>query len=228
MIHAFEQLPSRRNSVYKIFGTHPSQSTSRIVIAKFFRQSGIAHETSILQWAHRRQIPVPKVLGTTSEVLLLEYIDAPNLCDLITLKPDPLFGHLLASWLANFHRAFQRSNGQVLLKGDARIRNFLVFYDHLYGVDFEDSQPGPPHNDLAITCASILDTNPIFTHAKLRLCTTIIQQYAISRQISNMEELKSKARLLVVKILRNTAKRRGNPSALLESIKQFEKGALSF
>jgi len=226
-IHSFERLPSRRNEVYKILGSLPSQLTSTPLIAKYYKQTGIAHETSILQKAYQNNLHVPTVIGTTANVLVLEYINGPNLCDLITINPDRFLGHLLARWLASFHTVFNRGADQVLTKGDARIRNFLVFYDHLVGVDFEESHIGSYHEDLAIACASILDTIPLFTEPKFQLCTVFIDDYAAIRQINNREELKVKTRTKMIQVLKETALRRGNPPELLAHISQFENSAIS-
>jgi tRNA A-37 threonylcarbamoyl transferase component Bud32 len=227
-IHSFERLPSRRNEIYKIIGSLPSQPKPTPLVAKYFHQTGIAHETSILQEAHHNNLHVPAIIGTTADVLVLEYINAPNLCDLITIYPDRLLGQMLALWLARFHTVFSRGADQVLTKGDARIRNFLVSHDHLVGVDFEESQIGPYHEDLAVACASILDTTPLFTKPKLRLCSILLDYYAAIRQISNRDQLKVVTRSQMIQVLHETAIRRGNPPELLDQIRRFESGANSF
>ena len=221
-ILSFNRLPSRRNEVYKITGTTTSKSAPSLLIAKFFKQPGIAHETSILQEAHQHNLYVPTIIGSTADVLALEYIDAPNLCDLITLNPDLIFGRMLASWLAKFHTTFSREDNQVLIKGDARIRNFLVQQDHLVGVDFEESQAGFYHEDLAVACASILDTTPLFTKMKMKLCKELLDQYGVIRRISNLNQLKTAVHRRMVQVLLATATRRGNPPQLLHHIQRFK------
>jgi tRNA A-37 threonylcarbamoyl transferase component Bud32 len=226
-IQHFERLPSRRNEVYKISGALPGQSSSTVVV-KHYLQAGIAHETSILQKAHQNNLYVPVIVGSTANALILEFIDAPNLCDLITINPDKTLGQMLASWLASFHMVFLREADQVLVKGDARIRNFLVQYDHLVGVDFEESHVASYIEDLAVSCASILDTIPLFTKSKLQLCSQIIGQYGKIRQIPNPEQLKAAVHDQMVQVLQDTANRRGNPADLLEKMHQFEDGSLTF
>jgi len=225
-ILAFERLSSRRNEVYKITGALPSQAKPSPVVAKYYKNAGIANETSILREAHQHKLHVPTIIGTTAEVLVLEYIDAPNLCDLITLKPDILLGKMLASWLAQYHSTFSKEKNQVLLKGDARIRNFLVEQDHLVGVDFEESQYGSYTQDLAVACASILDTAPLFTESKLRLCTVILDHYTKLRQIPNSSQLTLITQAAMIQVLQETASRRGNPAELCSHITRFAKGAL--
>lgn len=225
-ILSYERLPSRRNEVYKIIGADPSHTSPAQIVAKLYKQPGIAHETSILQKAHQYNLHVPAIIGTTATVLILEYIDAPNLCDLITLNPDRMLGLMLASWLAQYHSVFNQGSDQVLLKGDARIRNFLVPHDHLIGVDFEESHVGVFIDDLAIACASILDTAPLFTENKLVLCLTIINQYGKLRQIPNLHRLKETTQTRMIQVLQDTAKRRGNPPQLVNSINRFKETGL--
>ncbi|MFX1575644.1 MAG: hypothetical protein ACFFCF_00570 [Promethearchaeota archaeon] len=225
-ILSYEKLPSRRNDVFKIIGVDPSHTSPTQIVAKLYKQTGIAHETSILQKAHQHNLHVPAIIGTTATVLILEYIDAPNLCDLITLYPDRILGHMLASWLAQYHDVFNQGNDQVLLKGDARIRNFLVQKDYIIGVDFEESHVGVFIDDLAIACASILDTTPIFTNTKMELCLAIISQYGKLRQIPNLHKLKETTQIQMIQVLQDTAKRRGNPPQLITSISRFQETGL--
>jgi tRNA A-37 threonylcarbamoyl transferase component Bud32 len=225
-ITTFERLPSRRNEVYKITGIQPTKPTPDILIAKLFQQPGIANETSVLKTAQEHQIPVPQIIGTTSDVLILEYISGPNLCDLITENPDPNYGQLLASWLAKYHTALRRNDAQTLIKGDTRIRNFLYHNDHLVGVDFEESHIGPYFEDLAVVCASILDTDPLFTKEKLQLCSVVVETYAPLHKIKDILQLKATVTTFMIKVLWKTAERRGNPPELIEHISLLEKGVI--
>ena len=117
---------------------------------------------------------------------------------------------------------FSREDNLVLVKGDARIRNFLVQQDHLVGVDFEESHASFYHEDLAVSCASILDTTPLFTTKKMKLCKEILEQYAAIRRITNLDQLKSTIHSRMVTVLLATATRRGNPPQLLRDIRRFE------
>ena len=214
----FQRLPSRRNEVYKITGMTLASSQLQRYVVKFFHTPGIAQETSILQQATKHNIPVPHVIGTTTDVLVMDYIDAPNLCDLITLNPAPHYAHLFATWFAQYHTSFARTEGQVLLKGDARIRNFLIAKDQAVGVDFEESQTGIYTQDLAVVCGSILDTIPIFTPAKKMLCKEFLKWYALLRPVESLDQLTLETTSRLIDVLQTTATRRGNPSELLEHI----------
>ncbi len=227
-IHSFEKLPSRRNEVYLVSGSPTTQNISEKLIAKYYRLPGIALETSMLNEAAKHHVPVPKIIGSTADVLLLEYINAPNLCDLITLFPDPIYGHLLGSWLAQYHDAFIRGNDQVVGKGDARIRNFLVTPHSLVGVDFEESHVSPYIEDIATACASILDTTPLFTNEKLDLCAVTMNRYAANRRIQEISVLKTALKTQMIQVLKETAIRRRNSRELESYIRHFEEGDFSF
>jgi Ser/Thr protein kinase RdoA (MazF antagonist) len=226
-IGSVKRLPSRRNEVYKIEGGVPPDHTRMAFVAKFFHTPGIAQETSVLQQAQRHQIPVPTIVGTTTNVLLMNYIDAPNLCDLITIYPATHYAHLLAIWFAQYHSAFARNDEQVLLKGDARIRNFLLNTDQVIGVDFEESHTGAYSYDLAVLCGSILDTTPVFTPEKQHLCQQFLKWYSILRPITSLEQLKSETTELLIDVLQATATRRGQPSELMKNIASLKQGSFT-
>jgi hypothetical protein len=230
IVQKCRQLPSRRNIVLHITGTFRSTNQITDIAAKWFQQPGIANEVQVLREAYSRRIPVPFVIGSTTQVLLTHFLSGENLCDLITENPKSRYGILLGQWLASYHQAFQRHGNpeKVLLKGDARIRNFICNDSVLVGVDFEECVAGHYLHDLASTCASILDTDPLFTPEKLSLCRTLLEHYSLTRQISNPSQLVQEAVPAIINTLKVTAARRGHPPTLLDYIHQFEEGALHF
>jgi tRNA A-37 threonylcarbamoyl transferase component Bud32 len=227
-ILAFSQLESRRNLVYLIKGSSPLSKTPQQIVAKLYNQPGIAHESHVLREVKNHQIPVPTVLGTTAEVMLLEYIDGENLCDLITIDPKTVYGDLLAKWFFQYHTAFQREADLVLVKGDARIRNFVCVQSTLFGVDFEESYIGSFTWDLADVCASILDTHPIFTEEKLSLCHHFLSTYMGYQEDRDLDDYMQKITLHTIETLQQVLKRRGYPSELKKAISLFKSGKLSF
>jgi len=220
------RLPSRRNEVLHIAGCLQSDGAPRSLVAKWFRQPGIANEATVLRDAYERQVPVPRILGTTAEVLLMEFIEGPNLCDVLTSTPSPRYGRLLGTWLAQYHTAFQRSGDLVLAKGDARIRNFICADTNLVGVDFEESCIGSYLDDLASACASILDTTPIFTPAKRRVCKALLSVYAATRLEDTPASLIRRVSPHIINNLKATLQRRRNPPELANAIARFESGEI--
>ena len=138
-----------------------------------------AMEHRVLAEAHREGIAVPRPIAfSRKRALLMEYISGENLCDLLNRRPRPEYADALAQWLGAFHLRFRRPGGLTLLRGDTNLRNFIVRPGGaLYGVDFEEAAPGKPARDLGRLCASILDTDPMFTPAKAALCRRLIERY---------------------------------------------------
>ncbi len=227
-ILTFSRLESRRNMVYFVKGLSPHSKTPKQFVAKLFNQPGIAHESYILREIKAHHIPVPAVLGTTAEVMLLEYIDGENLCDLITTNPDPIYARLLAEWFSKYHTAFHREGKLVLVKGDARIRNFICAQSTLFGVDFEESHIGSFTLDLAEACASILDTHPIFTDEKLSFCRHFLETYMNYQKDRDLEDYIQEITVQLIEILHHVLKRRGYPSELKNAIALFKSGKLFF
>jgi aminoglycoside phosphotransferase (APT) family kinase protein len=158
----------------------------------------------------------------------MQYIQGHNLCDLITEKPAHQYGALLGEWFAKYHQAFQRGeeSKRVLLKGDARIRNFIYHDGQIFGVDFEECVTGHYLTDLAVTCASVLDTNPLFTPGKFALCRSLLEEYSGLREIDSSTTLIQAITPHLLRALKATAIRRGNPTELVKCIHQFEAGKL--
>jgi tRNA A-37 threonylcarbamoyl transferase component Bud32 len=179
-----------------------------------------------LRDAYERGVPVPRIIGTTAEVVLMEFIPGLNLCDVLTENPTPRHGRLLGQWFAQFHTAFQRNGELVLAKGDARIRNFIFAGPHLVAVDFEESYVGSYVDDLAGACGSILDTDPIFTPAKLKVCKAMLSTYAGTRLADPPASLIRRVTPNMVNNLRTTLQRRGNPPELAKAINRFESGEI--
>ncbi|MFX1563573.1 MAG: hypothetical protein ACFFDP_09745 [Promethearchaeota archaeon] len=216
------RLQSRRNKVFHITGVIPEKEITYDFVAKWYQQTGIALESNVLLDAYNNKIPVPHVIGTTADVLLMDFIEGINFCDLITEDPSPQYGFLLGEWFATYHTAFSRTRNRVLLKGDARIRNFIFKKPFLFGVDFEECVVGSFLIDLAVACGSILDTDPIFTKQKLELCRGFLSAYMKNRSIDDSARLSESVTPYLIRILKETAKRRGNPQNLVTAIAQFE------
>ena len=128
----------------------------RAVIGKMFCWGDPEKEERILRRASEKGLHVPRILGRYRSILFLEYIKGRNLR---VLRDEPGFPDVireLARWLALFHEAFRRGKKTSLLKGDMRLQNFIQSGDRIYGVDFEESEAGPPVRDVADMAATLL------------------------------------------------------------------------
>jgi tRNA A-37 threonylcarbamoyl transferase component Bud32 len=128
------------------------------------------------------KLKMPAVLekDTDHSVLVLGYIMGKNLCDVIndsdvSFEQKQKMMTSLSAWFASFHEHFKSEDG-FRIRGDASLRNF-IYKDGVWGVDFEESRPGKPVEDIAGMCASILSTDPMFTDEKFQLCRIFIDSY---------------------------------------------------
>jgi tRNA A-37 threonylcarbamoyl transferase component Bud32 len=174
-------------------------------------------------------IPTLFEYDTTHHVLNLSYIPGKNICDLIntsktTMSEKQRLITLLAQWFARFHQFF-KTRERFLIRGDATLRNFLVT-DRIWGVDFEETRPGKPIEDIAQLCTSLLTTDPMATEEKFTLCTTFITAY--KQDVTwNLQQLIDELSYAIIqripyrpaeeKQLRNLAKKiQKNPQFLLQ------------
>lgn len=165
-----KSFPSRKNSVFLV------ERADEQLILKIFSSDRAENEYRVLRDAHGAGIPVPRPIDMKGRALLMEYVEGSTVNDLVDggAGPDLVLG--VASWLARFHRAFRRSDGSVLLKSDAILKNFIVA-DRIYGIDFELSRRGRPEEDVGEAISFLLDTYPMFTEDKYRLAFTFIDRY---------------------------------------------------
>jgi len=127
------------------------------------------------------QIPSPLQRDTEHHVLVMNYIQGHNVCDVIN-DPHTVFEEkeqvvsLLADWCVRFHTFFKTEQG-FRIRGDATLRNFIYSKKRVWGVDFEESRSGTPGEDLATLCGSVLSTDPMFVDEKFQLCQRFLETY---------------------------------------------------
>jgi tRNA A-37 threonylcarbamoyl transferase component Bud32 len=154
-------------------------------IVKYFNKSnqkGLEQEIHLLRIIpFSFQIPQMYMINRENNLVIMEYIKGQNLCDAlhdmsISQEKKEQYIHSLATWFAKFHQ-ITKKNDDVLIKGDAHIRNFIVSDDKIFGVDFEESQIGNPTEDIVECCVSILFTDPFCTDEKFIWCNDFIKTY---------------------------------------------------
>jgi len=138
-------------------------------------------------------IPMPIVYTKDDDnlLLILQYIQGENLCDLInsptvSIHEKQRLIKLLSQWFVSFHTYFRDEQGYVI-RGDPHLRNFL-FTDKIWGLDFEESGYGKPEDDIGQLCASILTTDPMFTNDKFHLSQLLIREYE-RKEKRNLEDI---------------------------------------
>ena len=129
------------------------------------------------------KIKIPDIyeLDNLNNVIIMNYINGKNLCDIINdqnenLKIKSKIIIELASWFKKFH-SFYSENDNYYIRGDSILRNF-IFKDGIWGLDFEEFRKGDVKNDIADLCSSILTTDPKYTDEKYELCRLFIENYS--------------------------------------------------
>ncbi|HUV25420.1 MAG TPA: RIO1 family regulatory kinase/ATPase [Methanomassiliicoccales archaeon] len=165
------RLPSKKNVVYKL------STQNEHLVLKIFQSDLAEKEHSILLSCRSRGIKVPEPYLLGDDFILMEFLDGPNLCDLLNESPDFEYAEMMADWFQAFHHAFR--NGKLtMVKSDAKLHNFLLTRKGLAGLDFELAHEGDPLEDIGEMCAHILDTDPMFTHRKFELCEHLLRRYS--------------------------------------------------
>ncbi|MHA1390384.1 MAG: hypothetical protein ACTSR9_18360 [Candidatus Thorarchaeota archaeon] len=170
IIASVNRLKSKKNTVIslKITSTGTKLHT---VVAKMFIAGRFTNELSILKSSWAQGLAVPQIIEAQDGVILMEYISGEPFVDRINQTFEPHLIDKLAEWYYNYHRV----HGQI--KGDPRLRNFIVHDDQIFGVDFEESREDHWMVDIAGVCASLLDTNPIFDRRKRTLSWRFLEKY---------------------------------------------------
>ena len=187
-----KRFESKKNTVAYVL----SQGQPRVL--KWFvpgLKQNMQIEYSVLMKGHSRlTVPILFEKDETNNVLVLSYIVGKNVCDIINdsavnFTEKQRITQMIADWLVSFHDLFQTEEG-FRIRGDATLKNFLLSNNQIWGVDFEESRPGKPSEDLATLCVSLLTTDPMFTPEKFQLCHIFLDTYRKSSRwtIDSMNE----------------------------------------
>lgn len=220
LLHRFK---SRKNRIYLV------ESEEGRYVLKLYRAphhlcSGV--EYRVLRKAHRKRTAVPQPLAFAGgRALLMEYIPGENLCDLLNRHCLPEYADQLAQWFGSFHQLFEEPGGTTLLRGDSNLRNFLIHRaGGLYGIDLEEAERGDPARDIGQICASILNTDPMFTKQKFALCRRLISCYG---RITERDDLELSVTGQIARALRETSRHRpGQRRYLLRQARLLERKGL--
>ncbi|MCK4243528.1 hypothetical protein KAX03_01495 [Candidatus Bathyarchaeota archaeon] len=205
------RLSSKHNEVYKI------KTEKETFLVKKFLDNRARHEYNALNKAYEKGVRVPKpLILVDNKVLVTEFIEGINLCDQLNRTLNSKYSDMLAEWFSSLHSSFKKKN-ETLVKSESILRNFIEAQDNVVGVDFEFSHYGNPIKDIGEICASILDTNPMFTEDKYSLCRRLIQRYEKKMGVIILKEVV----LWTVKALEKTMTQRPNQKKIL-SEKAYE------
>jgi tRNA A-37 threonylcarbamoyl transferase component Bud32 len=170
VVESVKRLKSKKNTVISL-RIHPKGAEPITLVAKMFIAGRFNNEISILRSSWSHGLAVPEVLEARDDVILMNFIPGETFVDMINQTFEPHLIDKLAEWYYKYHRA----HGQI--KGDPRLRNFIIQGDQIFGVDFEESREDLWMVDIAGVCASLLDTNPIFDRRKRTLSWRFLEKY---------------------------------------------------
>ena len=173
-----ERFKSRKNGVYRV------RVNGETKVLKIFSSSeSLDREYKMLDLLKDR-LNVPRVhsIDRRRGMLVMEFIEGENLCDLVnsTVEHDIADSlriiEKLARWFSDFHLLLKDKQ---MVRGDSILRNFILDYKgEIHGVDFEESRRGRVEEDIAEICISVLTTHPEFTEEKFELCKRFLKAYS--------------------------------------------------
>lgn len=150
-------------------------------------------EADRLTHLYSKGLAVPRVITLNGEVIIMEYIKATPLPDMIDhweQNPDPAAQKLamesVVVWLFKYYEILEGES-----RGDINGRNFLFDGEKLWGVDFEERGIDTPLVDIGRLCAFILSYEPAHTQLKKELVEIIIKQSGLDHEQVLQEQEKS-------------------------------------
>ena len=206
-IDSVSQLKSKKNIVFSL--TISSTGTKiHTVVAKMFIAGQFTNELDILKTSWTQDLAVPQVLEARDGVILMEFIPGETFVDRINYTFEPHLIDRLAEWYYNYHKVHGK------IKGDSRLRNFILNEDKIYGVDFEESYEDHWMIDIAGVCASLLDTDPIFDLRKQRLSWRFLEKYLSLINLPRDETIDADFIATIADILKQTSEWRDDQRIL--------------
>ncbi|MHC1604997.1 MAG: BUD32 family EKC/KEOPS complex subunit [Candidatus Methanofastidiosia archaeon] len=159
-----KKFKSRKNNVFLI------EKDNKFFIYKRYATGEKKTEWQILKLCKKNNVPVPEPIEHGKDFILLEYLNGQNMADM--QKISQITCGDLAHWLFSFHEVFPSK-----MRGDAILRNFILFDKHIFGIDFEETGDGDRLKDISMLCASILTHDPIFTSERFICVSLVIEEY---------------------------------------------------
>ncbi len=215
------RMRSKKNVVLLIGIETETTTEHEQVVAKLYIEDTFKTELEILTTSRENGLLVPKVIRAQYDIIILEKIQGTPLVEVINETFDTRHIDELARWYYNFHSIHNK------VKGDPRLRNFIVADVGIYGLDFEEVREDDWMVDIAGISASLLDTDPIFGQKKQNLSWRLLEQYLALKGTSRTREIDERFVETVVKTLQNTAALRNDPR-IKEIAHRIQESGISF
>ncbi|MFW9918181.1 MAG: hypothetical protein ACFFED_01150 [Candidatus Thorarchaeota archaeon] len=208
-VESLERLRSKKNIVLHLVLKQDLEEFD--VVAKLFIEKSFEIEVDVLDLGARTSLMVPSKIASQDEVLLMGYIDGSLLVDTLNESFDISLIEGLAQWYHEFHQKTRH------VKGDPRLRNFLVSNGIIYGFDFEEYREAHWMEDIGGIAASILDTRPVFDARKVKLAWHLLETYLSLSGMERNVSIDSHFTRVIADTLEQTAKWRDDNQILAHS-----------
>ncbi len=162
---------SKKNRVVLLDPDPATGWTEPVILKSYPNAQRKEYEACILDMLAGK-VPVPQVLLSGVDYLVLSYVRGDNLADWLQMeeaKHAPMVSDAvrwtmtaLLDWLVDFYTTIGQVFGDELIMGDINLRNFLVG-EGITGIDFEDVCKGDQATDIGGIAAFILTYDPGFT-----------------------------------------------------------------
>jgi len=169
-------------------------------------------EANKLVRLHSMGLAVPKVLSAKDNIIIMEYIDAAPLPDLIDVWENKLCSSSqelaakgVIDWLAKYYIAVDNANTGIT-RGDINGRNFLFDGKKVWGIDFEEQACGTIIEDIGQLLAFVLTYDPENTPLKKNLASIMANQ-AVKNFNFNLDDILTE-QSKQIKIMENRRKLR--------------------
>lgn len=187
---------SRRNRVLLVSFQLKGGAPGQVVLKIYPAAEGAAAEYRHLSELAAAGISVPQPLALDGFRLYLQHLEGLLLTEIVerSLVPQAVWTESLAQWYCRLHRATLDREGNVFLKTDNNLRNFIYREGSFYGLDFEDCSRGAPARDIGQLCAFILADRPAFTGAKQAAVAELVARYLSGSGLCSPEEIQRETR----------------------------------
>lgn len=162
-MHKKIELPSKRNKVMRVVGYN-----NTYILKKFENHENYIREKEILNILKNANVNVPLIIKAEQSSLYLEDLGEETFLDWYEKSEkqntlDISIIYKLSSWIKSFYEAvFDCCNEQIVLY-DVNFKNFIIVEGKIYGIDFEEVQPGHIEEDAGRLTAFGLTYDPPMT-----------------------------------------------------------------
>lgn len=162
-MHKKIELPSKRNKVMRVVGYN-----NTYILKKFENHENYIREKEILNILKNANVNVPLIIKAEQSSLYLEDLGEETFLDWYEESEkqntlDISMIYMLISWIKSFYEAvFDCCNEQIVLY-DVNFKNFIIVEGKIYGIDFEEVQPGHIEEDAGRLTAFGLTYDPPMT-----------------------------------------------------------------